>query len=125
MAGTFDVPQSADQSWHETRLTGSSAKIRRARSKLHISSQRPGPWSGMEPPFSIPNKEVKRASADDSVGATLRENTSGPGHWFECLLNNYVSQDIISPNLKERWSPSNGVNMLSGFEKIKNFKISL
>ena len=37
----------------------------------------------MEPPFSIPNKEVKRVSADDSVGATLRENTSGPGYWFE------------------------------------------
>jgi hypothetical protein len=33
----------------------------------------------MEPPFSIPNKEVKRISADDSCGATHRENKSGPG----------------------------------------------
>ena len=32
----------------------------------------------MEPPFSIPNKEVKRASADDSPRATECESRSKP-----------------------------------------------
>lgn len=37
-----------------------------------------GDLSAVEPPDSIPNSEVKRRSADDSMGATLCENTSSP-----------------------------------------------
>lgn len=37
----------------------------------------------MEPPFPIPNREVKRGSADDSMRATVCENTSSPGQCFQ------------------------------------------
>ena len=39
----------------------------------------PGDLSDLVPPFPIPNKEVKRVSGDDSMGATLCENSSLPG----------------------------------------------
>jgi len=41
-----------------------------------------GLWSDMEPPVPIPNTEVKRISADDSLPATERENRSRPGIFF-------------------------------------------
>ena len=35
-----------------------------------------GHWSDVVPPFPIPNREVKRISADNSFGATWSENRS-------------------------------------------------
>ncbi len=53
---------------------------------FNISRWCPGDSSVVEPPDPIPNSEVKGDSADDSVGATLRENTSSPGHCLENKL---------------------------------------
>ena len=39
----------------------------------------PGDWSGVAPPLPIPNREVKRASADDSDPEAVRESRSLPG----------------------------------------------
>ncbi len=39
-----------------------------------------GGSSGAEPPFSIPNKEVKRTSAEDTIPVAERENRSLPEH---------------------------------------------
>ena len=53
---------------------------------FYISRQCPGDSSVVEPPDPIPNSEVKSDSADDSAGATLRENTSSPGYCFEMFF---------------------------------------
>lgn len=52
----------------------------------------------MEPPDTIPNSEVKRVSADDSCGATYRENTSSPEQYFETLyLQSQILISLINP----------------------------
>lgn len=63
----------------------------------------------MEPPDSIPNSEVKRRSADDSCGATCRENMSSPDQCSDIqsmvILHESVVIQIYSiiDKEKERW----------------------
>lgn len=41
----------------------------------------PGDWSAVVPPLPIPNREVKRDSADDSDPETVCESRSLPGNF--------------------------------------------
>ena len=52
-------------------------------SQPHTSQNLPGGPSGVVPPVPIPNTAVKGPSANDTRGATLRENRSPPGR-FSC-----------------------------------------
>lgn len=51
----------------------------------------------MERPDPIPNSEVKRLSADDSMPATVCENRSVPGHfyWFSFLISGNLNLLLI------------------------------
>ena len=46
--------------------------------------QSSGHWSDVVPPLLIPNRVVKRISADDSMRATVCENRSWPELCFFC-----------------------------------------
>ena len=60
---------SAPQPWHPTHGTSASARQRGAAA---------GDSSDMDPPVPFPNTVVKRVSADDTRGATRRDNTPLP-----------------------------------------------
>ena len=71
---------------NEPRVLVSGARLFREcrcyRNNLTLSllrGQSPGHLSDVVPPLPIPNREVKRISGDDSIRATVCENSSWPG----------------------------------------------
>ncbi len=48
---------------------------------IHLPESFPGDWSVVVPPLPIPNREVKRDSADDSGPEADCESRSLPGNF--------------------------------------------